>query len=85
MEMPEPDRGVIARKAEIVRQLRAALPGGVIDDPTEVRAYESDALHRLPLPAAGGGAARLDRGGRGGDAGLPRRAACRSCRAAPGT
>ncbi len=50
MDMPEPDRGIIARKAEIVRKLRAALPDGVIDDETEVRAYECDAFTAYRCP-----------------------------------
>ncbi len=54
MDMPEPDRAIIARKAEIVRKLRAVLPDGVIDDPHEVRAYECDAFtaYRCPPLAA---------------------------------
>ena len=54
MEMPEPDRAIIARKAEIVAKLRAALPTGVIDAPEEVRAYECDAFtaYRCPPLAA---------------------------------
>lgn len=51
MEMPEPKAGVIARKAAIVAQLRAALgPGAVIDDPAETRAYECDALTAYRCP-----------------------------------
>ena len=50
MEMPEPDRAIIARKAEIVRKLRSALPGGVIDAPEEVRAYECDAFTAYRCP-----------------------------------
>lgn len=45
MRMPEPDRGVLARKAEFVAALRAIVPGeGVIDAPSELRAYECDGL-----------------------------------------
>ena len=44
MEMPAPDPRILARKAAIVARLRAILPGGVIDDPAETRAYECDAL-----------------------------------------
>ncbi len=51
MQMPEPDRGVIARKAAIVARLRAAAPGApVIDAPEEVRAYECDALTAYRCP-----------------------------------
>ena len=51
MHMPEPDRGVIARKAAIVARLRAAAPGApVIDAPEEVRAYECDALTAYRCP-----------------------------------
>ena len=44
MDMPQPDRRVLAAKDSIVARLRIALPGGVIDDPMETRAYECDAL-----------------------------------------
>lgn len=50
MQMPAPDRAVIARRDAIVARLRAALAGAgdttasVIDDPAETRAYECDAL-----------------------------------------
>jgi glycolate oxidase len=45
MQMPEPDRQVIAAKADIVAALRAIVPGeGVIVDEEELRAYESDGL-----------------------------------------
>lgn len=63
MEMPAPDPGVLARKAEIIGRLRAVLlaPDAVIEDPTELRAYECDALtaYRCPplavvLPASTG-------------------------------
>ncbi|CAN5726636.1 FAD-linked oxidase C-terminal domain-containing protein [soil metagenome] len=51
MEMPKADAGVIARKAEIVKRLAAALPGeAVIDDPVELRAYECDALTAYACP-----------------------------------
>lgn len=53
MLMPEPDREVIARKRELVRKLRAIVPGeGVIVDEDELRAYETDGLtayRQLPL------------------------------------
>ena len=44
MEMPKPDARVLAARDVIVAQLRATLPGGVIDDAAETRAYECDAL-----------------------------------------
>ena len=45
MRMPEPEQGIISRRAEIVRALREIVPGeGVIDDTDELRAYESDGL-----------------------------------------
>jgi glycolate oxidase len=45
MQMPEPDRQVIAAKPDIVAALRAIVPGeGVIVDEEELRAYESDGL-----------------------------------------
>lgn len=53
MQMPEPDAGVIARRSEILRDLRRIVPGeGVIADEDELRAYECDALsayRQLPL------------------------------------
>ena len=51
MLMPEPDQGVIARKAAIVARLRAAAPGAPgIDAPEEVGAYECDALTASRCP-----------------------------------
>jgi len=51
--MPELDRGVIARRAEIVAALRGIVPGeGVIDSAVEMKPFESDALtayKTLPL------------------------------------
>ncbi|HWK00585.1 MAG TPA: FAD-linked oxidase C-terminal domain-containing protein [Xanthobacteraceae bacterium] len=51
--MPELDRGVIARRAEIVAALRRIVPGeGVIDSAIEMKPFESDALtayKTLPL------------------------------------
>jgi glycolate oxidase len=55
MEMPAADARVMARKSEIAAALRAVLPAdAVIDDPTETRAYECDALsaYRCPPLAA---------------------------------
>ncbi|NBN64511.1 FAD-linked oxidase C-terminal domain-containing protein [Pannonibacter tanglangensis] len=51
--MPAPDRGVLARREEIVAALKAIVPGeGVIDALTEMRPYETDALtayRQMPL------------------------------------
>lgn len=45
MKMPEPDREVLARRAEIIQALRAIVPGeGVIADEREMKPYESDGL-----------------------------------------
>ena len=44
MDMPKPDARVLAARDVIVARLRATVPGGVIDDPAETRAYECDAL-----------------------------------------
>jgi glycolate oxidase len=45
LKMPEPDRDVLARRAEIVDALAEIVPGeGVIDDRDVLRAYESDGL-----------------------------------------
>jgi len=53
MRMPDPDRGVIERRARIALDLRTIVPGeGVIEDEVERRAYESDGLtayRELPL------------------------------------
>jgi glycolate oxidase len=55
MKMPLPDGRVIARRSEIVRRLRAIVPGeGVIADERELRAYECDGLtayRQVPLVA----------------------------------
>ncbi|WP_137390101.1 FAD-linked oxidase C-terminal domain-containing protein [Rhodoligotrophos defluvii] len=55
LAMPAPDRNVLARRAEIVRRLRAIVPGeGVIDSADELRVFESDGLtayRQLPLVA----------------------------------
>ena len=50
MEMPQPDPQILTRKARIVELLHAAVPGGVIDAPAEVRAYECDALTAYKCP-----------------------------------
>ena len=44
IQMPPPDASVLAQRQAIVQALRDALPGAVIDDPAETRAYECDAL-----------------------------------------
>ncbi|MFZ1468571.1 MAG: FAD-linked oxidase C-terminal domain-containing protein [Paracoccaceae bacterium] len=45
MDMPQPNMGVIARKAQILARLAEVLPkDAVIGDATETRAYECDAL-----------------------------------------
>ncbi len=53
MKMPEPDREVIARRAEIAAALREIVPGeGVIEDAEERKAYETDGLtayRQMPL------------------------------------
>jgi glycolate oxidase len=51
MQMPEPDRGIIARRAEIAAALRHIVPGeGVIVAEAERRAYESDGLTAYRQP-----------------------------------
>ncbi|MBP0484370.1 FAD-linked oxidase C-terminal domain-containing protein [Sagittula salina] len=50
MQMPEPNAGVLSRKARIVERLNAVLPGGVIHEEAEVRAYECDALTAYRCP-----------------------------------
>ncbi len=51
MQMPTPNPAILARKAAIVAGLRALLPAdAVIDDPTEVLAYECDALAAYRCP-----------------------------------
>ena len=50
MQMPQPDAGVIARRDAITARLRQAVPGAVIDDPAETRAYECDALSAYRCP-----------------------------------
>src|SRR5437667_4668970 len=45
LKMPETDQAVVARRAEIVRDLSAIVPGeGVIAGEREMRPYESDGL-----------------------------------------
>jgi len=55
MRMPDPDAGVIARRARIVRDLRRLVPkgplgDGVIVDEDELRAYECDGLSAYRQP-----------------------------------
>ena len=56
LRMPEPDRAVLDRRAEIVTALRAIVPGeGIIATPVEMRAYESDGLsayRQMPMVVA---------------------------------
>lgn len=51
--MPAPDQKILVRRQEIVARLRDIVPGeGVIDDETEMRPYETDALtayRQMPL------------------------------------
>jgi glycolate oxidase len=53
MQMPEPDKAVIARRSEIVQAMRAIVPGeGVIADESMLKAFECDGLmayRQLPL------------------------------------
>ena len=45
LTMPIPDAEAIGRRAEIAAALRQIVPGeGVIETPTEMRAYETDGL-----------------------------------------
>ncbi|MGR3636873.1 MAG: FAD-linked oxidase C-terminal domain-containing protein [Shimia sp.] len=55
MQMPDPDRAILARKDRIVARLHQLLPAhAVISDEAETRAYECDALtaYRCPPLAA---------------------------------
>jgi glycolate oxidase len=55
MQMPEPNKAILARKDHIVARLEAVLPqSAVISDEAETRAYECDALtaYRCPPLAA---------------------------------
>src|SRR5690606_19898855 len=53
MRMPPTDAAVLARRAAIIEGLRALVPGeGVIAEPRELRAYETDGLtayRQVPL------------------------------------
>ncbi|MGZ3217351.1 FAD-linked oxidase C-terminal domain-containing protein [Paracoccus sp. T5] len=50
MQMPPPDASVLSRRQAILAALQSALPGAVIDDPAETRAYECDALSAYRCP-----------------------------------
>ena len=51
MEMPIPNSAVLARKARVAERLLEVLPvDAVIDDPSETRAYECDALTAYRCP-----------------------------------
>ncbi|SFK92710.1 FAD-linked oxidase C-terminal domain-containing protein [Shimia haliotis] len=51
MQMPDPDRAILARKDRIVARLREVLPAdAVISDEAETRAYECDALTAYKCP-----------------------------------
>ncbi len=51
MRMPDPDKDVISRRAEIALALRRIVPGeGVIADDDELRVYESDGLTAYRQP-----------------------------------
>ncbi len=51
LRMPAPDAGVIARREEIARDLKALCPDApVIISPTELRSYESDGLTAYRQP-----------------------------------
>src|SRR5690242_13301336 len=55
MRMPEPDAGVLARRAEIAAALRRIVPGeGLIAEPDALRVFESDGLtayRQMPMIA----------------------------------
>ncbi len=51
MDLPSPDPAIMARKSAILARLREVLPAdSVIDDATETRAYECDALTAYRCP-----------------------------------
>ena len=53
MQMPEPDSGIIARRAEIIASLQTLVPSRcVITAENELRPYETDGLtayRQLPM------------------------------------
>ncbi|MDO5630992.1 MAG: FAD-linked oxidase C-terminal domain-containing protein [Paracoccus sp. (in: a-proteobacteria)] len=50
MDMPAPDTRLLARRDQIVALLQQAVPGAVISDPVQTRAYECDALAAYRCP-----------------------------------
>ena len=47
-----PDQTILARRDSIIAALKAIVPDGVVETPTDLSAYESDALpayHERPL------------------------------------
>ena len=48
--MPTPDAGTLDRREDIIAALEAAVPGAIISDPAETRAYECDALTAYRCP-----------------------------------
>ncbi|MEM9247499.1 MAG: FAD-linked oxidase C-terminal domain-containing protein [Pseudomonadota bacterium] len=51
MEMPQPDAAILARRADVVAKLQAALPpDAVIEAEAELKAYECDALTAYTCP-----------------------------------
>lgn len=48
--MPTPDAGTLDRREDIIAALEIAVPGVVISDPAETRAYECDALTAYRCP-----------------------------------
>ncbi|KII12872.1 FAD-linked oxidase C-terminal domain-containing protein [Phaeobacter sp. S60] len=51
MDMPIPDQTVLSQKAELASRLAAVLPDdALVQDPTETRAYECDALTAYKCP-----------------------------------
>src|SRR5262249_41665381 len=56
IKMPVPDQAVLDRRAAIVADLRALVPGeGVIDSPAEMLPYESDGVTAYRQPPMGVG------------------------------
>ena len=52
MQFPPTDQAIVARRAEIVAALKAIVPDGVVDDPSGLATFDSDALsayHQMPL------------------------------------
>ena len=53
MKMPEVDRSVLDRRAQLIARLRQVVPGeGVIVDDDELRAYETTCRGRTALRAS---------------------------------